>query len=67
MKIMKTPIKAASIITILTLSLVTNSWASPRSQLSYEPAGYMSPANYRAGSKHSSHVRFKNVGPASKI
>jgi len=64
---MKTTMKIPAIISLLTLSLVASSWASPRSKLSYEGPGYRSPSNYRVSSGHSDHVWFKHIGPRSKM
>jgi hypothetical protein len=66
-KPMKTTIKLATVISLLTMSLVTTSWASPRSKLSYEGPGYNGPSNYRVSSSHADHVWFKHVGPRSKM
>jgi hypothetical protein len=63
---MKTITKITTVISLLTISLATSSWASPRSKLSYEGSGYASPSNYRTGSGHADHVWFKHVGPRSK-
>ncbi len=63
---MKTTMKFAAIISIFTMTLVTTSWASPRSKLSYEPDGKSHPSNYGSRSGHT-HVWFQNVGPASKL
>ena len=67
LKPMKTTMKLATVITLLTMGLVTTSWASPRSKLSYDGPGTMSPSNYRSASSHADHVWFKHVGPRSKM
>ncbi len=64
---MKTTMKAATIISILTMSLATPTWAAPAGKLSHECPGYKSPANYRESSGPSNHVWFKHVGPRSKM
>lgn len=64
---MKTTMKLTTIISFLTMSLVTTSWASPRSKLSYEGPGYLNPSNYRASSVHADHVWFNHAGPRSKM
>lgn len=64
---MKTTLKLATVISVLTMSLVTTSWASPRSKLSYEGPGYASPSNYLTSSAQADHVWFKHAGPRSKM